>query len=462
MYSVQQPRAHLFYVHKIRILSAFISIISFCYLLDGCAPKKEYRKWVSNPLLYNQTVKRLNDVVLENNFPPMIAARNYVYACIAGYECIAAGNQQYQSLSGQIRHLPPMPSPSMIKGEIDFEFAALLAFTKVGNAVTFPEGSMMDYHAELIRMADSAGMSKLIQKASIAFSDTVAASILKWSKGDQYGATRGAEKFNVTNEMGRWIPTPPLYASAVEPHWKKIRTMVLDSASQFSIPRPPAVEPANQKSVFYQAMLEVKRTGDSLTTEQKEIADFWDDNPFRMNVRGHVMFATKKFSPPGHWLNIVGIAAQSAGADFATTTAAYAHTAIAFFDAFIRSWEEKYRSVYLRPETAIHQWMDENWMPYIQTPPFPSYVSGHATNSAAAAEVMTHWFGDRLSVNDTSLVEFGIKGRVLPSFRAAAAEAAMSRLYGGIHYRFDNEEGLKAGKQIGELVVRKLIFKSTK
>jgi hypothetical protein len=443
------------------VFKLFISLICLLFFLS-CKKSTDYKKWVTNPILYNQTVKKLNDVVLENNFPPMIASRNYVYACIAGYECIAAGDSSFKSLSGQIKHLSMMPSPKIIQGEINYELAALLAFTKVGNAVTFPEGSLMEHHAELLRLADSAGMPSSMIKASVAFSDTLSAVILQWSKGDRYGATRGDIKFNVTDESGRWVPTPPLYTSAVEPHWKKIRTMVLDSASQFSIPHPPAFNPDNPSSDFYKAMLEVKETGNNLSAEQKEIADFWDDNPFRMNVRGHVMYATKKFSPPGHWLNIVGIAAETAGADFHTTVAAYAQTSIAFFDAFIRGWEEKYKSVLIRPETAIQQSLDPNWKPYIQTPPFPSYVSGHATNSAAAAEVMTYWFGDNLSIRDTSLVEFGIKARNLKSFRLAAEEAAMSRLYGGIHYRFDNEEGLKAGKQIGSLITQRLTLKQKK
>jgi membrane-associated phospholipid phosphatase len=202
-------------------------------------------------------------------------------------------------------------------------------------------------------------------------------------------------------------------------------------------------------------LLEVISTGKNLTDEQKHIADFWDDNPFKMNVVGHVNFATKKFSPPGHWMNIVGIGAKAAHADFNTTVAAYAHTSIALFDAFISCWDEKYRSNYVRPETEINK-IDENWSPYIQTPPFPSYTSGHATNSAAAAEVMTAWFGDKLSFTDTSLLEFGIQNREIKSFRAAAQEAALSRLYGGIHYRFDNDNGAAAGKQLGEFIVARI------
>ena len=436
-------------------MKLFFSAAGLCLFLIGCKPAGDYKKFTNDPLLYSKTVKKLNDVVLGNNFPPMIGSRNYVYASIAAYECIVAGDAKYQTLSGQIKHMPPMPKPDTTKA-IDYSLAALLSFTKVGNAVTFPEGSMMEHYNELTEKADSAGMPSDMLENTIAFSDTIVATIMKWSKGDNYAATRGAERFTVREEAGRWMPTPPMYATAVEPQWGKIRTMVLDSSSQFEIPRPPVFDVTNKNSTYYKALMEVKHVGDSLTEEQKHIADFWDDNPFKMNVSGHVMFATKKFSPPGHWLNIVGIAAKAANADFNSTVGAYAITSIAFFDAFIRGWEEKYKSNYVRPETAINKHVDQEWRPYIQTPPFPSYVSGHATNSSAAAETMTSWFGDQLSFTDTSLLEFGIANREIKSFRAAAAEAAMSRLYGGIHYRFDNDEGLKVGKQVGELIVSRL------
>ena len=173
------------------------------------------------------------------------------------------------------------------------------------------------------------------------------------------------------------------------------------------------------------------------------------------------MFATKKFSPAGHWMNIVGIASEKAKADFSTTVAAYAETSIALFDAFISCWDEKYRSNEIRLETSINKYVNEEWHPYIQTPPFPSYTSGHATISAAAAEVMTSWFGDHLSFTDTSSLEFGIQSREIKSFREAAQEAAMSRLYGGIHYRHDNDEGNKCGRMLGEMIVQKLKLKKT-
>ena len=390
-----------------RILSLFSLLV---ILVCGCknASPDEYNKIWNEPYTFTKTLKKLNDVVLENNFPPMIASRNYAYANIAAYEAMTAGNPEYISLSGQLKDMPAMPKP-MVTDKTNFNFAAVLALTLVGNAVTFPEGSMMSHFDELVNMADSLGMPKDIIENSKQFADTIAQAVLKWSKKDNYSATRSAEKYSVTSEEGRYVPTPPQYGQAVEPHWGEIRPLVIDSANLFSTPPPTAYNIGSKTGVYYKALLEVKNTVDSLTEEQKAIADFWDDNPFKLNVSGHVMFATKRFSPPGHWMNIVGIGAKANNADFATTVASYTHTAIALFDGFIGCWYVKYATNYIRPETVINKHLDPNWQPYIQTPPFPSYVSGHATISAAAAEVMTHWYGDSLSFMDISLVEFGVQ-----------------------------------------------------
>lgn len=435
-------------------MKKFASLLCMAVCLFACK-QKDYTKFINDPFLYSKTVKRLNDVVLYNNFSPVVASRNYAYANIAAYECIAAGDSNYQSLSGQIKHLPQMPKPSANQ-KIDFHLASLLAFVKVGNAVTFPEGVLMDYYDQLKESADSAGMPGEVIKNSVAFSDTVAATILKWSKGDHYAQTRSAEKYTVTQAEGRWIPTPPAYAQAMEPHWCDIRPLLLDSATQFLPPLPPVYNMKDTASQFCREVMEVKNTVSNLTEEQKHIADFFDDNPFNLHVTGHVMYATKKFSPPGHWMNIVGIAAQKSKADFNSTVAAYTETSIALFDGFIACWKAKYMNNTIRPETVINKYLDPAWEPYIQTPPFPSYVSGHSVISAASAEVMTHHFGDNFAYTDSSELEFGIPNRSFKSFRDAAMEASWSRLYGGIHYRSDLEQGNLLGKQIGEYIVRKL------
>ncbi|NTS41793.1 vanadium-dependent haloperoxidase [Flavisolibacter sp. BT320] len=430
----------------------FMLAVAACFF--SCK-EKDYTQYTNDPLLFCKTVKKLNDVVLYNNFSPVVASRNYAYANIAAYECIVAGDSSYQSLSGQIPHLPAMPRPAAGK-PVDFKLAALLSFVKVGNAVTFPEGVLMDYYDALKNGADSAGMSSDMLKATVAFSDTVVATILKWSKGDNYAQTRSSEKFTVRQEDGRWIPTPPMYSQALEPHWCNIRTLTLDSAAQFLPAAPPSYDMKDSTSAYCREVMEVKRTIDNLTDEQKHIADFFDDNPFRLHVTGHVMYATKKFSPPGHWMNIVGIAAQKSGADFNKTVAAYTETAIALFDGFIACWKAKYQYNTVRPETVINKVLDPAWQPYLQTPPFPSFVSGHSVISNAAAEVMSRHFGDNFAFTDSSEREFGIADRSFKSFREAALEASMSRLYGGIHFRSDLELGNEVGQRIGQHIVQKL------
>jgi hypothetical protein len=429
--------------------------------IASCNPRSglDYTKAVHDPLLYCKTVKKLNDIVLENNFPPMIASRNYAYANIAAFEVVAAGDSSYHSLSGQIKNMPAMPRLAA-GAKVDYELAALLAFTKVGNAVTFPEGSMMDYYDQLKHIADSSGMSEEMIKASAAFADTVSNAVLAWAKMDDYAQTRSATKYTVSNEDGRWIPTPPAYSQALEPHWMEIRPFVLDSASQCKPPTPCAFNMTDTTCKFYKLTMEVKHRVDSLTDEQKHIADFWDDNPFKLNVSGHVMFGTKKFSPAGHWMNIVGIAAEKQHTDFNTAVYAYTKTSIALFDGFISCWEEKFRSNRIRPETVINKYLDPNWRPYIQTPPFPSYTSGHSVISGAAAEVMTNIFGDNFAYRDTSEIEFGINHRSFQSFRRAALEASVSRLYGGIHYWDDLDMGNKQGIKVGTLVVDRLKMKN--
>jgi hypothetical protein len=201
---------------------------------------------------------------------------------------------------------------------------------------------------------------------------------------------------------------------------------------------------------------EVYETGKHLTPEQKAIAAFWDCNPYVMHVQGHSMFATKKITPGGHWMGIAGIAAHKANADIVKSAETYARMSIALADGFISSWDEKYRTNVIRPETVINTYVDEAWLPLLQTPPFPEYTSGHSVISNAAAEVLTDQFGDGFSFKDTSEVDYGLPPRTFASFRKAAEEAAISRLYGGIHYRQAIEQGSIEGRKVGQLVVQRV------
>ncbi len=427
--------------------------------VTACHSKTDYDKVFNDPLLYSNTVHELNTVVMGNNFGPIVASRNYLYAAVAGYEVIAAGYPSaYRSLAGQLHGLNAIPKPVM-KDKINYELASLMAFCKLGEAVTFPQGSMRAYTDSLKKLAKEHGIPSDIYENSIAYADTVASAIMQWSRKDRYLETRGAPEYTVLDSPGRWVPTPPAYFSAMEPHWSTIRYVVMDSIDQFMPPPPYTFNVTDKNSPYYKEVKLIQNTIDSLTPEEAFIADFWDDNPFKLNVSGHLMFGTKKFSPGGHWMSIAGIAAKKAGADFPTTVTAHAKTAIALFDAFIQCWNIKYIYNTVRPETVINKYFDPNWRPHLQTPPFPEYTCGHCTISAAAAEALTSIFGDNFSYTDTTELEFGIGRRSFTSFRNAALETMNSRFLGGIHYRYSTVISNRMGIQIGQLVADRLRMK---
>jgi hypothetical protein len=434
-------------------------LICVCIVLLSCNKSKDYKTFLQNPDLFSKTVHELNTVVMGNNFPPMVASRNYAYAAIAAYEVIAAGNPSaYTSLVGQLNGFNQLNRSKDTIG-VDLELAAFMAYITVGEAVTFPEGSMKQFKDSILSIARTKGLSAAIEKKSQIFADSISNSVLLWSKTDHYLETRGAEKYSVNDVPGRWVPTPPLYGSAVEPHWKEIRTMVIDSAGFIAVEPPPIFNVTDKTSKYYQELMLIKNAVDSLTEEQKHIAIFWDDNPFKMNVTGHAMIANKKFSPPGHWMSIVGIGAKKLKADFATTVTAYAKTSIALFDAFIQAWHVKYTYNTARPETVINKYIDINWRPILQTPDFPEYTCGHNTISAAAAEAITSVFGDHVPFTDSTELEFGIKSRSFKSFRAAAGELNLARFYGGVHFHHSCMVSTNNGKKVGSVVVDRLTMK---
>lgn len=436
-------------------------ILGLCVVVcfSACHNSKEYKTYLHNPELFSHAAHELNTVVMGNNFSPMVASRNYAYAAIAAYEVIAAGYPgQYQSLAGQVNGLQVIAKP-VADSLADTELAALLAYIQVGEAVTFPEGSLQMYKDSILKVARAKGLPSDVEKASQLLADSVSASIIRWSKKDNYLQTRGAEKYTVKDEPGRWVPTPPLYASAAEPHWQTIRPMVMDSAGMFAPPPPPPFNITDKNSQYYKEVMAIKTAVDSLTPEQKHMAIFWDDNPFKMNVTGHVMYGSKKFSPPGHWMSVVGIAAKKAKADYANTVYAYTKTAIALFDAFIQCFHAKYTYNTARPETVINKYLDPNWMPYLQTPAFPEYTCGHSTISSSAAEALTSVFGDNFSYTDSSEMEFGIPSRSFTSFRHAADENNWARFYGGLHFHNSCIISTDCGKQVGQLVIDRLQMK---
>jgi hypothetical protein len=428
------------------VLAVFIGI-----LLSSCAKKSDYESIFSNSEQYSKTVGLLTQVITHDIFSPPVASRIYAYSSIAAYEVIASQSDEYKPLSGKIAGL----NVSAANKPVNKEFSAILAYMYVGKELTFSKDSTQKIIDGQIELARDSGMPDELLDNSQEYALKVSKEILDWSKKDNYKQTRSAVKYTVTNEEGRWVPTPPAYMPAIEPSWMKIRPVLIDSASQF-LPKSPSKFSKDKNSDFYKLANEVYETGNKLSDEQKAIADFWDCNGFKVNVSGHVMFATKAMTPGGHWMGITGIVCKTQKADFNKTVFAYAGVSIAVMDAFIACWNTKFTYDLLRPETYINNYMDNAWKPYLQTPPFPEYTSGHSIISSASAMILTKIFGDNTPFVDDTERAWGWPDRKYDNVKQAANEAALSRLYGGIHYREGMEVGITEGEKIGELVFSKL------
>lgn len=399
-------------------------------------------------------MQNLTDIVVYDIFSPPVASRVYLYPTLAAYEIMAqAYPDQYATLVGQVKDLQTIPVPD--NDDVNPHLSALFAFNTVGKTLIFSENKMETFEENFLNQLDEYDVPRRAIKASKEHGNSVAKTILEWASKDMYNQTRTFPKYTIREEDQFWKPTPPDYMDGIEPHWKEIRTMVLDSSNQFE-PKPPLPFDLTDGSPFQKQLMEVFEIGNKLNEEQVEIAKFWDCNPYVTHHRGHAMFATKKITPGGHWIGITAITTRLAGSSFEDTVNAYANVTIALFDAFISCWDEKWDTLIVRPETLINQYYDEEWLPLLQTPPFPEYTSGHSVISRAAAVTLTDLYGDNFSFTDTTEVAYGLPERKYTSFLHASEEAAISRLYGGIHYMMAIEEGVAQGEAVGNYVVEKI------
>lgn len=432
-----------------------LGLFALLLFAASCQPNKDYQTKANNPEFLHAGVRRLTDIIRHDIFAPPISARIYAYSNIAAYEAMVPGYPEYQSLAGQVNGLTPGPQPEAGK-DYCYPLAGTAAILYVGKALVFSEEGVTDLEEEVLAEYRKMNIPDDVFERSIAYGEAVGKHIMAWSKTDNYAQTRSMPKFTIdTKDPSRWRPTPPMYADGLEPHWNKIRPWVLDSCNQFPAD-PPAAFSTEKDSDFYKEAYEVYEIGKTLSKEQEGIAWYWDDNPFAMEVSGHLSVGRKKISPGGHWMNITATACRLSKQDMMQSAETYVKVACALTDAFISCWNTKYTSNLIRPESYINQYIDPEWRPLIQTPPFPEHTSGHSTITAAAATVLTKQIGDNFAFTDSTETEFGLPTRSFKSFNEAADEVGMSRLYGGIHYRRGNVAGLKNGREIGAYVFDQL------
>jgi len=428
---------------------ALIISIFFLFLLS-CSEQE--KKVVIEPASVDQMhelAQSLNNIIVYDIFSPPVASRIYAYASLAAYESIRNLDTSYPSLTTQLNDFGKMPLPEVGK-EYDYRISAITAFFSIAKKLTFTKDSTVSSEKKMISSL-SEGTSEKIVSRSITYGNAIADSILARASRDQYKQIQGMPRYTVSEQQGKWKNTPPDYLDGVQPFWNKMKPLVMGSAAQFKpVPPPPVSQEKN--SIFFKEMKEVYEMNKALNDSTKEVARFWDDNASATTHVGHLTYATKKPSPGGHWINITAIACKQSNFNWVQSAQAYAMTSIAMYDGFISCWDEKYRSEYVRPVTAINEFIDPNWEPLLQTPPFPEYTSGHSVVSSSIAMVLTRIFGEGFAFTDSYEKPYIGLERSFTSFINASEEACISRMYGGIHFRSAVENGKIQGRALGEFI----------
>ncbi|HWO57561.1 MAG TPA: vanadium-dependent haloperoxidase [bacterium] len=377
------------------------------------------------------------DITADERLNPPIASRAFAYQGITLYEAIVPGLGTHQSLVGQLNGLTAVPKAQ----------SAAYHWPTVANAAMadIARRLYVDASAENKQLIDDLEDSFADQfrveageatfERSVTRGQTVAVAIYDWAFTDGYFQYHNCA-YTPPQGTGLWVPTPPAFAPALEPCWGQLRNYALELPTVCA-PEPPPPYDENPASPFYVEMAEVFNTTTHLTEEQEVIAHFWADG-------------AGTITPPGHWFSILNqlTTDNEWGLDIACE--AYAKLGIAVGESFLSCWRAKFTHNLLRPITCIRIVFDAGWNPPITTPPFPEYTSGHSVQSGAAAQVLTDLFG-HMPFEDRTY-EGTMANRQFNDFFDAADEAAISRLYGGIHFRSAIEDGLQQGICIGQKI----------
>ena len=381
---------------------------------------------------------------------PPDASRMFGYIAVGVYEAQICGTPDYLTLEGQLNGLTDLPRPEA--GQIyDWTTCATETMYLVQDAMMaryFPAGVGVfnKLHDKQIEACKAAGVPDDVLERSRQYGKDLADAIYEWSELDKYTETRYMQYKAPTREghPGFWEPTD-FNQTALEPYWGTHRTFFVKDGSQCDIDKAPKYNGVGDTTgELYKQALKVYQVDATLTEEQRTIAQYWADDP------------SETSTPPGHWMEIFGNFVKAEDMKLDRAAEIYAIMATAMNDACITVWNTKYRVNLVRPKTVIHENIDPAWEPYVETPPFCGYTSGHSGFSGAAATILTSLIGDNKPFIDSSNVEIGLNPRPFDSFLAAAQEAAYSRMYGGIHFDCDIDDGLEQGKCVGNYYLENL------
>ncbi|MES2829858.1 MAG: vanadium-dependent haloperoxidase [Bacteroidota bacterium] len=413
----------------------------------------------ANPELTNKDIakvlEQMTQFMINDVSNPPLAARFYSYACISGYTVLSLNDSSIVPLKGVLNGYPEIVKP-LDSGEYSYQLSAILAMTGTAKKMQPSGKKFNEFEKAFLDSCRNLGFSDDVVARSQSYANQIIKQIMPYAKKDKYNRISNYPRYTPLNKEGSWYPTPPAFFAPVEPYFNTVRPFLIDSANAFRAD-PPTPYSRDKNSAFYKLLAGVyTEGGEGMTQEHREIAAFWDCNPFALKNEGHLLVGLKKISPGAHWIGITGIACQKAKVKFSKTLEIYTIVSMGLTDSFISCWDEKYRSNRVRPETAIRNLIDPRWKPMLQTPPFPEYMSGHSHISSTTATILTYYFGDNFKYKDNVEDKYGLKPRSFPSFHYAAQEAAMSRYWGGIHFKDGIENGIKVGTEIGQHIVADL------
>lgn len=447
----------------------------------------------ADPAMVSEWIHTLYGLVRSERLSPPVASRLLAYASVALYEGLALADPGLRSHAEALAGLGGLPRPDDPR-ELDATVVAVTA-TRTVLAALFREG-LATTHATLARLADSLAATRDLpgprRQASEEAGRRLGERLLAWAEADRFAETR-TMPWTPPTGPGTWIndAPPTIYATqnlsgasqavglddpavalragqasdralvlsrpkpgdlrelraanmagATEPHWGRIRPLVLSTWDECPVAEPPRYQ-TDVGSPLYQEALAVAAIRDSLTPDQRAIALYWADN------------AGESGTPPGHWSAIASQLAGQRGLTASRAALVFMASALAQADALIATWGYKYAYNYIRPRTYIRRVMDPAWEPAIPTPPFPEYPSGHSAQSAAAATVLAAVLGDA-PFDDSTGLALGHPVRRFGSFREAALEVGWSRVLGGIHFPVGNTGGRDLGTCIGQRIIERL------
>lgn len=431
--------------------TGYILLIS--WIIGACqSPRKTSQNESPSPeVLYNLN-HALTEAVVQDAFSPPVAARIYAYTSVTAQLAVSIYSESKFRYAAKLNGFNKLPEFDV--KNTDRTLVLVHAFNTVGKSLVYRDHVLDSMSVNLLEYSNQLPDEVRINSEQLA--ENIANYVLDRVNSDNYAETRNMGRYVPIQGEDKWVPTPPGYTDALEPHWAIINPFTLDSAAQFF--EPISFEYSTKKgSEFYEVI--AKQVYDSVNNTNdtyRMIAKFWDCNPFLTKQHGHLMYNVRQLTPGGHWMGIAEIVGIQEELTLSESADLCASVSIAMADAFIVAWHAKYETNFIRPETYINRYMDPEWKPILESPHFPEYTSAHSTVSAAAAFVLTDYFGEGYSFIDSTEVPFGLPARKFNSFFEASDEASISRVLGGIHFQPAIEMGMKQGRDVGAHALRRL------